>query len=146
MKRPSPFLFPLLCLALLWAAVPAQAAPVLVVAKNSPIDTLAVEQAADVFLGRLTSLPNGVPLQPIDQSDGSAVRAAFHSKVTRKSGPLLKAYWSKILFTGRGQPPREAPDDAGVKKIVIENPNAVGYIDEASVDANVKVVLSVSGS
>ena len=52
----------------------------------------------------------------------------------------MKAYWAKIIFTGRGQPPRQVATSAEAKKLVAQNPNAIAYIDSAMVDDSVRVV------
>lgn len=44
---------------------------------------------------------------PVDHSERAALRDAFYTKVTSKSPAQIKAYWSKIVFTGKGQPPRK---------------------------------------
>lgn len=114
---------------------------VVIVSAKSPISKLRAEQVASLFLGQSSAFPNGSEAVPVDQAVGTRVRDQFHAKVTGKPGPLLKAYWSKLIFTGRGYPPREAPDDAAVKKLVADNPNFIGYIDKDAVDASVKAVL-----
>jgi hypothetical protein len=53
----------------------------------------------------------------------------------------MKAYWSKIIFTGRGQPPPSVSSDIEMRKRVSENPAAIGYIDRSLVDNSVRVVL-----
>ncbi|MDF3036818.1 MAG: phosphate transporter substrate-binding protein [Paucimonas sp.] len=128
-------------LALGMSACPGFAEIAVIVSAKSPISSLRVEQVAPLFLGQSSVFPNGVEAVPIDQSVGAPVRDVFHARVTRKSGPLLRAHWSKLIFTGRGHPPKEAPDDAAVKKLVAENPNFIGYIDKDAVDASVKAVL-----
>jgi hypothetical protein len=57
-----------------------------------------------------------------------------------KSAAQMKAYWSKIIFTGRGQPPQEVRDSAEMKKRIIENLAAIGYIDLDMVDGTVRVL------
>jgi ABC-type phosphate transport system substrate-binding protein len=54
----------------------------------------------------------------------------------------VKAHWSKIVFTGRGQPPRQASNASEAKKLIAENPNAIGYIDHSAVDASVRVLAA----
>jgi hypothetical protein len=54
----------------------------------------------------------------------------------------VKAHWSKIIFTGRGQPPRQASTGLEARRMVAENPNAIGYIDPALVDNSVRVLAS----
>jgi hypothetical protein len=58
-----------------------------------------------------------------------------------RSAAQMKAYWSKIIFTGRGQPPQEAANSVEMKKRLIENPAAIGYIEKNLVDSSVRVVL-----
>ena len=118
---------------------------VVIVSAKSPIGSLSENQVAEIFLGRLTMLPDGISVIPIDQAEGSVARNEFHAKTTHKSAPLLKAYWSKLIFTGKGQPPREAADDAAVKKLVAESPNAIGYVDRSAMDNTVRAVMTAGG-
>ncbi|WEF35088.1 hypothetical protein [Pseudoduganella chitinolytica] len=53
----------------------------------------------------------------------------------------MKAYWTKMIFTGRGQPPREAPNSAAVRRLVADNPGMIGYIERAALDPSVRPVL-----
>ena len=70
------------------------------------------------------------------------MRDDFYNKVTGKSAAQMKAYWSKIIFTGKGQPPKEVADNAAVKKLVADSPSAIGYIDKSALDSSVKAVFS----
>jgi ABC-type phosphate transport system substrate-binding protein len=115
---------------------------VVVVSSKSAAGSLTAAQAADIFLGKATSFPSGGQAIPIDQSEGSAIRDEFYTKVGGKSAAQVKAYWSKIIFSGKGQPPKEVADSAAVKKLIADNPNVIGYIDKGAVDGSVKVVLS----
>lgn len=65
------------------------------------------------------------------------------SKATGRNAAQIKATWAKLLFTGKGNPPKEVSGNAEVKKFVAGNPAAIGYIDKAAVDGSVKVVLSL---
>ena len=114
---------------------------VVVVSAKSRIATLDVNQVASIFLGKTLTYPNGDEVVPLDQSEGTAVREEFYAKVTRKSPALLKAHWSKLLFTGRGQPPRELTNGSVLKKAIAENPAFIGYMDKNEIDASVKIVL-----
>jgi len=58
------------------------------------------------------------------------------------SAAQLKAFWSKIIFTGRGQPPTAVGTGLDAKKLVVANPNAIGYIDQSLVDSSLRVVLT----
>lgn len=116
---------------------------VVIVSANSPVTTLNVAQVSDIFLGKNANFPNGATAIPVDQADGSEIRQDFYIKVTGKSPQLLKAYWSKLIFTGQGEPPREVANSETIKKLVARNPNFIGYIEKNAVDSSVKTALIV---
>ncbi|WP_185233363.1 phosphate ABC transporter substrate-binding protein [Teredinibacter franksiae] len=95
-----------------------------------------------IFLGKTKSFPSGGTAVPINQKDGDATRAGFDQNVLGKSSSQIKAYWSKLVFTGKGTPPKEVENDAEIKALVANNPNIIGYIDATQVDDSVKVVFS----
>ena len=120
----------------------ATAEVVAVVSSKSTVTTLSDNQVVDIFLGKVHRFPNGETVHAVDQNEDSATREEFYLKVTGKSPAQVKAHWSKIIFTGRGNPPKEVGNSADVKKYLSVNPNAIGYIDAKSVDETVRVVLS----
>jgi ABC-type phosphate transport system substrate-binding protein len=136
---------PALLLALLLAPFPAGAAGelVVIVSSKNPVAALRPEQVADIFLGQVGRFPDGAEAVALDQSIGSGIRDEFYAKVAAKSPSLVKAYWTKMIFTGRGQPPREMPSSAAIRKLVADNPSLIGYIDKSALDASVKAVLVV---
>lgn len=115
---------------------------VVVVSAKSPATALSADQVSDIFLGKSSALPGGGQAVPIDQADGP-VREDFYHKATGKTGAQVKAYWSKQIFSGKGQPPKEVGDSAAVKTLVASNPNMIGYIDKGALDGSVKQVLSL---
>ncbi|MQA21618.1 type 2 periplasmic-binding domain-containing protein [Rugamonas rivuli] len=131
-----------LLLALACAHAGAAELVVIVSAKN-PVMALRADQVADIFLAQTGRFPGGDEAMALDQPVGNPLRDEFYSKVAAKSPALMKAYWTKMVFTGRGQPPRELPNSAAVRKMVAENPSMIGYIDRAALDASVKTVLVV---
>jgi len=98
---------------------------------------LTKDQVANLYLGR------SFDLKPLDLPEASPLREQFYKKATDRDLSQVKATWSRIVFSGKGQPPKELPDAAAVKKAVAADPKAVGYIDKGSVDGSVKVVLTL---
>lgn len=133
------------CAALvLGACMPAAASElVVIVSAKSQIGAMRADQVADIFLGQVPNFPDGATAVALDQPVGSDVRNAFYLKVAAKTPPLIKAYWSKMIFTGRGQPPKEVSGSAAVRKLVADNPNLIGYIEKSALDASVRPVLVV---
>jgi len=114
---------------------------VVVVSARSPVVALRPEQVAAIFLGQTLRFPDGVEAVPLDQRVGSPLRDDFYARVAGKTPALLKAYWSKMVFTGRGQPPAEVADSAAVRRRVADSPESIGYIDRSALDASVRPVL-----
>jgi ABC-type phosphate transport system substrate-binding protein len=102
---------------------------------------LSKAQVEDLFLGKTIRFPDGAIAVAIDQAEGSAVRDEFYDKIFGKSAAQIKAYWSKIIFTGRGQPPPTVSSASEMKKRISENPAAIGYIDSSMVDDSLRVVF-----
>lgn len=116
---------------------------VVIVSARSQVSSLRADQVADIFLGHTGQFPDGGEAVALDLGLGSPLRDKFYAKVASKSPALLKAYWTKMIFTGRGKPPREASSSAEVRKLVAGNPTLIGYIDRVSLDASVRPVLVV---
>lgn len=115
-------------------------AEVAVVVHPSNSASLDQSNVARIFLGKMKSFPGAGQAVPLNQSESNAATAEFNSKVLKKSGSQLKAYWSKLVFTGKGTPPKAIASDAEVIKLVSTNPNMIGYVDSSAVTGNVKVV------
>jgi ABC-type phosphate transport system substrate-binding protein len=114
---------------------------VVVVSSTSAVSTLSKDQAMDIFLGKTTRFPDGAPAVPIDQAEGSAARDEFYATFANKSPAQVKAHWTKIIFTGRGQPPKSVPNSVAVRKLIAANPQVVGYIERSAVDSTLKILV-----
>jgi ABC-type phosphate transport system substrate-binding protein len=114
---------------------------VVIVSARSQVGALRPDQVAAIFLGQTARFPDGVEAVPLDLPLGSPLRDEFYLRVASKSPALLKAHWSKMVFTGRGQPPGEATDSASVRRRVADNPELIGYIERGALDASVRPVL-----
>jgi ABC-type phosphate transport system substrate-binding protein len=113
------------------------AAVEVVVVGNPAAAPLTKDQVADIFLGKSQAMT------PIDQAESAAIRAYFYKQATGRDLAQVKALWSRLMFSGKGLPPRELADSAAVKKAVAADPKAVGYIEKGTVDGSVKVLATV---
>ncbi|KAA3623522.1 MAG: phosphate ABC transporter substrate-binding protein [Proteobacteria bacterium] len=120
---------------------PVSADVVVIVSRESLIESLTRTELTDVFLGRITHFPNGERLVPLDQAEASPAHDSFYREYLDKSPAQIKAHWTKLIFTGRGQPPRSATNDDEVIDVVATNPGTIGYIDSGNVDERVRVIL-----
>lgn len=111
-----------------------------IVHPSSTVTSLSEDDVARLFLGKAKSFPGGGVAVPVNQNEGSAARDKFNESICKKNASQYKAYWSQLVFTGKGTPPKDAGDDAAVKALVAANPNMIGYINADALDASVKVV------
>jgi ABC-type phosphate transport system substrate-binding protein len=125
-----------------FSATASMADVVIVVSAKSQVVVLSKSQVADIFLGKSARFPDGSSAVPIDQAEGAAVRDEFYDKIAGRSAAQIKAHWSKIIFTGRGQPPKAVSTSAAARELVAANPQAISYIERSAVDGSVKVVFS----
>lgn len=120
----------------------------IIVNASNQADAISVEQVASIFLGKTRSLPDGTKVIPIDQFEGEKPRAEFYSKVVQKSQAQLNSYWSRLIFTGKGQPPFAVTSDTEVLEFIASNPNMIGYVDVVTLQqspgaGDIKVLLTV---
>lgn len=106
-----------------------------------PSNTAAVSDTdiKNFYLGRQKTFSSGDTAVLLSLSEGEASRSEFNNKVLSKTDAQLKAFWSKVLFTGKGTPPKDV-SQAELLKLVASNPNMIGFVDAAAVTADVKVV------
>lgn len=109
----------------------------LVIVGNPAAAALTKDQVADIYLGKSQAAT------PLDLSESSPLRAEFYKKATGRDLAQVKSVWSRVVFTGKGQPPKELPDAAAVKKAVASDAKLIGYIEKSAVDGSVKVLSSI---
>ncbi len=114
------------------SAALAQKVAVITATSASP---LSKSQLAKIYLGR------SFARTPVDLPEGHPLRAVFYRAATDSDLTQVRSTWARVMFTGRGEPPRELPDAAAVKAAVAANANVVGYIDASMVDGSVRTVM-----
>lgn len=103
-------------------------------------NALTKEEIASLYLAKNKTFADGKTAIPLDRTEGSPLRSEFISKVLNKDEAQMKAYWSRLIFTGKGVPPKVVTSDEELKDIVARNLDAIGFIDASAVDDTVKIV------
>ena len=109
----------------------------------NPLEGISAADVAMIYLGKSDEFPDGRRAVAVDQYRRSPVRAKFYRKVVGMDPVRLKSYWSKLIFSGRGQPPREVGGNEAVKRWVARHPDGIGYVDGKVLDHTVKVLMIV---
>ncbi len=118
-------------------------AGMVVIGNVAGIDSLSDSDVKKLFMGKKTKLDNGSTARIIELVDGSAGRLAFHEVATGRSESQLQSAWSRLVFTGKAEAPIQVADYAGVISEVSNNADAIGYVDESALTADVKVLLKL---
>ena len=131
--------FSKLIAALTLAVSPLAFAGTAIVVNPANQDAISLEVAERIFTGKTKTFPSGSTATPFNQPEASPLREAFETHVLKMNASQMKAYWSKLIFTGKCNPPAEL-DAAVVKAKVASDASAIGYIDASEVDASVREV------
>jgi ABC-type phosphate transport system substrate-binding protein len=113
------------------AALPARAGEEafrVVVHRNNPIVSITRAELSAIYMKRTRSWHDGRAVMPVDQPMSSPVRERFSRSVHGKNVAYVTRYWQRLIFSGRGIPPRQLQNDAAVLELVKNSRDAIGYI------------------
>jgi len=120
-----------------WANA-AYAELVVVAAANSAIGPLNREQVVSIFLAKSRMIGN-VAIKPLD-INVPKLQTEFYAKVIGMSEDQYKAYWSRLIFTGKAFPPKEVASVNEAKHKLSDNPGLITYAPIEAVDASLKII------
>lgn len=118
-------------------------AEVAVIVNKSNNATISTDDIERIFLGKDKSFSDGSSAIPVNLNTSAAVRESFDDKALGKSTNQTKAYWSKLVFSGKGNPPKEVDSEAEMIELVSKNPSVIGYVDASNVTDAVRVVTKL---
>ena len=116
---------------------------VVIVHPSNSTSTMTKSELKKIFLMKRDSFPNGLKAQPFNNTRGAPQRSLFYSKIVGRTDSQMKAYWAKLVFSGKGSPPKTLEGSDKIKEAVANNKNGIGYIESDLVDSSVKVVFSL---
>ncbi|MBN8283221.1 hypothetical protein [Zoogloea sp.] len=130
----------LLLLVALLASSPIRAEILIVTSSRSGPIELTRDQAEKLYLGRSSTFSDGTPASLVDLPNGQ-VRDEFYLKLTGKNPAQIQAYWSRLVFTGRALPPKEARSLAEARQWLTDTPNLIGYLDRNEPTTGMRILL-----
>jgi len=133
----------LLVTALICMRTAGAASLAVIVNPASGINQLTRSQVIDIFLGRYRKLPSGAVAMPIDLRIDTPERKQFYFLLVGKDLPQMSSYWARLVFSGQAAPPFPVPDARTALDLVATNPNAIAYVELATVDKRVRMVLEL---
>ena len=112
------------------AATPIQ----IIVNRDATVTSMTRAEVSAIFMKRVRGW------EPVEQA---ALRDAFSTRVHGKSSAYVTRYWQRLIFAGRGIPPRELRSDEEVIQFVKANRGAIGYVSAGAVTNDVRVVVVI---
>ncbi|KAB7884827.1 hypothetical protein [Poseidonibacter ostreae] len=113
-----------------------------IVSKDSSIENISKKELSKIFLSKTKKLPNGdksLTLEYINKK----YQSEFYKIVCNKNEKQLKKYWAKMIFTGRGQPPKKLKSIEELISFVQNNKNAISYIPTSHMNDNLKIIMEI---
>jgi ABC-type phosphate transport system substrate-binding protein len=114
----------LLCIATMSAAVD------LVVNQDVPIESISRSSVRSIFSMRMTTWPNGLPIQVFVMGDKAPLHASFSKEILGVFPHQLRRAWNRQIFAGIGQAPTKVDSEQEMVEMVAKTPGAIGYISE----------------
>ncbi len=115
-----------------------------IVNTDSGVVSVSPEEARNLFLGRQRYLRSALMALPVEQVVPEATREQFYARLVRMPVAQVRAYWARLYFTGKAQPPLQAGSAEETLGIVAANRGAIGFVERAKLDRRVRVVLVLS--
>jgi hypothetical protein len=107
----------------------------------NPESAMARADVSKLFLKKTSTWSSGIKVVPVDQAGSRSVRDSFTQEVHGKSVAAIKAYWQKLIFSGRATPPAELASDTEVLTFVRREFGGVGYVSAtAALGSGIKVL------
>ncbi len=113
---------------------------VVVTSPKSGLERISRQDLVNVYMGRLRTHSTGEPAVALDLAAQSAERVDFYRQLVNKESADIKAYWSRLIFSGGARPPQTVNDPETLIRLLNQMPGAVGYLDRKQVDHRVRIV------
>jgi len=131
----------LLTLLLLIMSIQVQAEMVVVVHKDSVVDTLSQQQVTNIFLAKTNRTSTGHRVTPVELIN-SEYKSLFYEKITQKTLAQINSYWMSLIFTGKGKPPKKLDNIQSLIDELSVNSNAISYLPIDQTTTVMKVVYT----
>ena len=110
-----------------------------VTSDRASLNSLTENEVKQLFSGQLRQI-GGNRIQPLDLPSSSKLREEFYRKLLGRSPEQMRAYWTRLIFTGQGQPPREVSGAQEMGTLLNSSLEFIGYLPVEELTGNTKVL------
>jgi ABC-type phosphate transport system substrate-binding protein len=108
------------------------------------LDSVSKKDLVNIFMKKTKRWDSGTAIEVVDLPPEDSTRQDFSVEVLGFQVERVKAYWQKLIFSGRATPPIVLANSEEVLKFVASNEGAIGYVAEGQdVPKGVKVLTIV---
>lgn len=123
-------LFPFYCSNCFADAIPVK----LITNSENSLEKVDIRFIEKLFLGKTKKWSDGKKAIPLVLKN-KAIHSEFLKQYVKKSVSKFSNYWKKLIFTGRGIPPKEFSSEQEVIEYIKTHPGSIGYV---SADTDLK--------
>ena len=113
---------------------------VFIVHSSNTVQELSRADVSRLFLRRTTRWEDGQKVLPVNLVEASPLRVEFSREINHKSVAAEKAFYQRLIFTGRGVPPVEFHTEDDVVTFVARKPGAICYISRSKLTEEVREI------
>ncbi len=121
-------------------ATPAAADEIAVIVNPAQGGSLSRAELIQVYLKQRRFWADGAAILAVNHEAGSELRARFEQALLGARARRLGIHWNRAYYRGVLPPPTLA-SDAAMLRFVGREPRAIGYVNAASLDGTVRVLL-----
>lgn len=107
----------------------------------NPIKEISKIQLVAIYMGNMTNFEGNRVVKPVDYTDSSSLKKDFYERFLNKDIEKIKRYWVKIIFSGKGSPPKALEKPSDVMDFVAKTDGGIGYIPKEMVDGSVRELI-----
>ncbi|MCP4258085.1 MAG: hypothetical protein GY774_11400 [Planctomycetes bacterium] len=122
---------------------PLSLADIAVVVSEDNDSSLSKEDVEQLFLGENMFFPDGEPATVVTQRSRNSEYTRFNTAFLGMSNTAFKSHWSRVIFAGRGQPPKETSGLNDLLSKIRQDKSIIAYVDAGSVPKGLRVILTV---
>lgn len=120
----------------------------IIINKSSKLEKINLKKLKKLYLKKVRKI-NGIKIIPIDNI---SIRESFYKLVVKRDLRRVNAYWAKMVFSGKKQPPIAFENDERVITSindkdtinkVIATKNSIGYVLESSLNESIRLLKIV---
>ena len=114
---------------------------VVVVHKDSSVEQLDQHQVANIFLSKTNRMADGSRVMTLELSNAE-YKEVFYKEIAGKTLSQINSYWTTLIFTGKGKPPKAIEKTQSLIDELADNLKAISYLPIDKTTESMKVVYT----